>query len=449
MSDLKYIFDALVPENIKDVPLIKDAMVIFLDNLEKNSAIAFDIKEVYNNYLNLPESDLTLDTKTNLRTGLLNIYLQTLYNVIKAAQSDKILQDKLETVGLQDTVTLNHAAEKILGTEYFVTNKTFKESVGTTTGINYSHAVARTLESNKDLSDPVITEVKPFHFLVDGPLTSEMYTSIVKPLSHPLGFTYAYRQIVEESLLDWFGLSKIYTTNAIEIRGSKGTFDIFTPLQDIAPNTAATDAVWADFQTRINIVTGELFTLEEFQAQVIIWEGKVVQDIVESVSSAGREVGIMFTDGTYISQTPGTGVASNILFVNYYTWLRTGEGIIKDYTPTTEAGHYSLFLDYTYDLEFDYYDTIELFILNFEVSLVNDSTGDPGDNEYIDWEGNPQPIGTSDFIIMTSPTYVQEDFLGYSTSAGGNYMVSTDAGATALYMTTSDGGGGFYLTFTP
>jgi len=436
MSDLKQIFEGIVPENIKEIPLMQTAMDIFLTNLEKNSAVAFDISKVYDNYLNIDPNDLTLQGKTNLRGSLLNIYLQTLYNVIKAAQGDKVLQKKLEISGIDSSVTLNNVAEQILGTEFFVTNKTFKESVGTKTGINYSHAVARTLESNKDTTDPVITEIKPFHFLIDGPLTSEMYASIVKPLSHPLGFTYGYRQVIEESLLDTFGLSKTYTINAIEIRGSKGTFDVFTELS----GQVAIDTIWTDFQTRINPSTGALFTLSEFNAQVTIWENKVVQDITESITSTGREIGIMFTDGTFIIQTPGTGVAANILFVNYFTWLRTGEGIIRNYLPSTAAGHYSLFTDYSFTLQFDYYDTITSWIIDFDITAVNDTTGAPGGITYLDNTGTPQPIGTSDHWIMTSPTFVQDIFFGYATSAGGNYLVADLDPLLSWFPVTSDVG---------
>ena len=438
MADLKIIFDTLVPENIKNIPVVQSAMDIFVQNIEENSAIAVNIRKMYDFNINALDNNLTTASKGNIKQGFVDVYLESLYKTIVAAQNNQALQDKLAV--LDTGSTINNAASDIVNSDYFLTNKVFKESVGTKSSLNYSHKLATRLESSVSNALPTVTEVKPFHYLVEGPLSAEMYANIVEPTTHPVGFTYDYINVLEDVFIDLFGLKQIYTlNNDIEIRGSNGQYTVFT--SDIGQQ--AIDAIQADFLTRTNILTGALFTLTEFQAQVLpnIYLGKTVVDITET-NNNGRNVSIRFSDDTMIVQNnQSTGAA--IYYVNYHTWVKTGQGIIERFVPSATTGHFSIFLDYssdyvvTYSETFTEHDTIDL-------TLLNDSTSTPGNITYLDSAGAPQPINTSDFHILTSTEYVSETLTFSGTAIGGRYLVGTDN----YYLTTSDPNGGYYPVYT-
>jgi len=445
MSDLKPIFEALVPENIKNIKVVKDAMSIFMLALEENAAVAFDIKNIYNQHLNVNVVDLTTKSKLNLRKALLNIYLKTMYEIIVSAQQNKAIQEKFSRNGITNAA-LNNAIEEILNEEYFATNKHFKETVGTVSAINQGHDVARLLENNPDLKKPTIVESKPFHMEIESSVSAELYHAVTAPLAHPAGFTYSYSKIVRDSLFEYFGIHKEFIVKSIEIRGSDGTFSVFSEIPTV---NAATSAIWADFQTRINPLTGSLFTLTEFNAQVTIYANKVTKNITDMVNLEGRTITILFVDGTAVVQAP-SALGNIILYVSNDTWIANGQpynvnttngamlGVFKSFVPSS-TGHFSLFTDYTYTLVFDYIETV-VSLLSWQISLINDRTGAAGGNFYLDHNLVPQPVGTSDVIKMTSQTAVTDTFIGYSVGTlGTTYASSTNLS----YFTTAQKSLGF------
>jgi len=438
MADLKIMFDALVPENIKNIPLVQTAMDIFIQNIEDNSAIAINIKKMYEFNITALDNNLVINSKAKIKQGFVDIYLESLYNTIVAAQNNQALQDKLSLIG-KPNATMNKNVQDIVDPDFFLTNKVFKESVGTLSALNYSHKLGTRLESSNNVNLPTITEVKPFHLLVEGPLSAEMYANLVEPISHPVGFTYDYINVVESVFIDLFNLEKVYIEKKdIEIRGSKGYYTIFT-----SDNTqAAIDAIQADFLTRINILTGKLFTLAEFQAQVQpnIHLNKVVLDITEN-NTNGRNVSILFTDGTMIVQnTQSTN--GNIYYVNANTWIAQAQGIITEFSSSAINGHYSLFLEYTLTYRVTYGDDLTLKETT-DITQLNDATSTPGNITYTDSAGALVPIGTSDHLVMTSTQYVNETLTASGTGNGTtNYVVSSDN----MYPTTSDLG---YIVANP
>ena len=102
--NLKYIFDAITPENIKNIPVIRSAMDIFIQNLEKNAKVSKDIRKIY-------ESD-----NENVKIALIKTYLNSLYNVISKAQTNKVIKNKLDEHELLD-VPLKTKITSILNEE--------------------------------------------------------------------------------------------------------------------------------------------------------------------------------------------------------------------------------------------------------------------------------------------------------------------------------------------
>jgi len=225
---LKNILDSLIPENIKNIDLIKDAIDIFIENIEKNSEIAIDIKKILN-----PEDEFSEDYKT-IKDTLLKLYLNDLYNTISQVQkNDSVLKriDKYITIYQLDEnqSKLLNDVELMLNFEHFIANKAFKQKKGTKAGIEYIYNLVDSLNNFEDEKYPfTLIENKEFDFSIQGSIVEELYNLIVKPISHPLGFTYTYTQIVLLMLQDYFNIEFIYKNVEVEVRclfGNTLSFD--------------------------------------------------------------------------------------------------------------------------------------------------------------------------------------------------------------------------------
>lgn len=358
--DIRGIFDAITPENIKNIPLISTAMAIFIENIEENATVAESIKSVYKNEYDVNDSPMVQEAKLNLRKGLLDVYMTALYQVLTKAQSNDVIRAKFEQAGITGTPFFQDV-ERIINDEYFITNKAFKEKLGTDLSIKYAYNLTKYLETAETANDLNLYEVKPFHFRTDGSILKEMYENIVKPLAHPIGFTYEYNQIVDQSIQDLFGIDIIYNIYDIEIRNLDGHFDIFTE--------AATDVdVKADFLTRKNPITGRLFTTQEYNNQVVVWTNKVVDTFVDKTVDDRRFRSILFTDGTYLQQYTNP---IEILYISYADFLANNfDNVIKEF-----SGHWSLYVNYASDYTFGYTDNIDQIMMEMEVTKIKENNG--------------------------------------------------------------------------
>ena len=358
--DIKGIFDAITPENIKNIPLIATAMDIFIENIEENAVVAESIRKIYINEYDANDSPMVQESKLNLRKGLLDVYMTALYQVLTKAQSNDVIKAKFEQAGIKGTPFFQDV-ERIISDEYFVTNKAFKEKIGTDLSIKYAYNLTKYLETAETTNDLKLYEVKPFHFRTDGSILKEMYENIVKPLAHPLGFTYEYNQIVDQSIQDLFGIDIIYNIYNIEIRNLDGHFDVFTA----APNDVV---VKADFLSRKNPITGKLFTEQEYNTQVVVWVNKVVNTFVDRAVDDRHFRSILFTDGTYLEQYTNP---IEILYLNYSDFLANNlSNQIKQY-----SGHWSLYVNYASDYTFGYTDEINQIMVEAEVTKIKEDNG--------------------------------------------------------------------------
>lgn len=362
---LKTIFESITPENIKNIPLLKTAMDIFIENLEENSQISSDIKKIYDNISKETDSDIIKECKDNLRKGLLNVYLSSFYNVISKAQNNEVVKAKITSIN--NTSPLTTDVIKILNDEHFITNKSFKEKVGTEIGIKYSYNLTNYLESSTLSNDMQFHPEKPFHFRTEGSIYKEMYENIVKPLSHPLGFTYTYNQIVKDSISDFFGIEFTYNVYDIELRNIDGRFDVFTKSID-------DDAVKQDFLNRINPITGLLFTETEYYQQVTVYTQKYVKTFNDTFIEGRHFKSILFTDGTYLQQYTNP---IEIMYVYYSDFISGSLNYIKDFT-----GHWSLYVTYESDFTFNYSDDITHIFNEFEITKIKEDNNGDEDQKY-------------------------------------------------------------------
>jgi hypothetical protein len=369
MSQLKQIFDSITPENIKDIPLIQTAMDIFVENLEKNSQISQKIGTIYDNADDENDSSHVRESKGLLRKGLLDVYLSSFYNVIKNAQNNDVVKAKIASSQVENAPFINDVKE-ILNDEYFITNKTFKEKIGTETSINYVYNLTNYLESSENSNDMNLYELKPFHFRTEGSIYKEMYENLVKPLAHPLGFTYVYNQIISESLQDLFGVDITYDISVIEMRNINGKIDIFTEDTDDSNVRLNTIGV------RVNDITGEVFTEEDFNELITVHISKTVSEFSDEIVDDRIVRSLLFTDGTFLQQktTP-----LEIIYVDYESYLSGYRTNIIDYN----SSHWSLFIEYESDFEFQTSDKIDQFLSEITISNIKEENqGNYGQKYY-------------------------------------------------------------------
>lgn len=321
-------FKSLLPENIKQDPFLLDVIETYCEFLEENSKVSLDISQI-----------MEKEEKV-FREEYLKIYLDDLYRVFKAAETSPLISEKIESVNASLGYTLIERdfigdITNRLSNEHLITSKSFKQKKGTRVGIEYIYNLIEDMDISQSAKGNFkLEEGAPFQMDIEGSIYKEMYDQIVKPVAHPLGWTYIYEQILKTILQDTFNIETIYNVTATEVRCLDGYFHVFTEAADDT-------AVKADFLGRINALTGSLFTEAEYNTYVTVVTNKTVDtlDLEDRNGAAYRQV--LFTDGTYVEQY------FDPISVSYKdtngTETESDDTVLQEY-----ANHCSLYLEYTF-----------------------------------------------------------------------------------------------------
>jgi len=406
--NLREIFEAITPENIKDIPLIKSSIDIFIEQIESNSQISIDISKMWDNITNesnrsvsgtKPQNDIIINSKNRLRDLLLQTYVNVIYNTLKKAQSNKPLYDIFKRDGLVNS-PLTGEIYDIIGDEYFLSNKAFNEMVGTKKGLRYAYKLGQFIEKRDYDDDLEVEDILPFVYGISGSVYKETFDSIVKPLSHPLGFINEYRQIKYQYITDEYGINDLFNFKSIEIRQINGKFYVFT-------SDSTDDDVKKVFLTnRINPSTGDLFTLSEYNRFVNVYTDKTVSDFEDYTKEFSYKL-IKFTDGTNI-------IYYDDVRVIYCLDSEFKKDRFNPVTIQSYSEHASLYIDYSTDIEFEYVDIIGMDLDSglteeFETLItVLEEFSDERDvqsGKYL-YSGNKYIFTTDGFYIYTYDNWV-------------------------------------------
>lgn len=181
---IRELFNAITPENIKSIDVVKDAMDIFIELIEQDSNVNINIGELY-----------TLQNDT-IKTQLAKKYLKDLYQYINTVNADKLLYDRLSKLpnDIQDTYLniqgLKDAVINMSEEDYQVI-KNFKENKGTFDALNYIYSLVKrnTTSTNYDENNYLtLTKNSEFEFTITGSVDKTLYDSVIAPISQPLGF---------------------------------------------------------------------------------------------------------------------------------------------------------------------------------------------------------------------------------------------------------------------
>jgi len=208
--NIQLILDALVPDNIKEIPLYKDLLDLFVVKLEE-SKISIDIGKVFS------------EPSDEIKDLLLQIYMQDVYNVFKGSANNSVINEVINTNNTilgSEYFSSDFLKElpELLTNESYVSSKAFSQRKGTFSGIEYIYNLVSKSQGLPTNSLEISNTDTPFYFEVSGELRQEVYDQIVRKLSHPLGFTYLYKLLLKLVVDDIFGIRFVYNVTYLSVK---------------------------------------------------------------------------------------------------------------------------------------------------------------------------------------------------------------------------------------
>lgn len=186
--DLQVIFDCIVPDNIKNIPLIKVCTNIFIEQINRNSQIAINIGKLFDlendtqikidgdNITQIIDSDAVKNSKDILRLGLFYTYINSIYTLILRLHRDRKIP------------------ERFFNSEYLGGLREYQKNCGSKRAIHYMYAFAKYLETGTIVHDLELTEGSILNLRYDGSLNKDIFIDFNKPLAHPCGWLCEYER---------------------------------------------------------------------------------------------------------------------------------------------------------------------------------------------------------------------------------------------------------------
>ena len=220
----------LIPSNLRDQLIIKDSIDILIDHIIENTPIAIDMFNLYN-------------TKNSvLYEELIKIFFKNFYDVFQDNIKNQELIRKLEQKHKKALTTFDRSKIEtnivnLFNNERLQELRSFAQSKGTLKGIEYIYKLVMSMgwqQGNLSVEGEVeVTNGKNhMEYIVKGPLISELFENFIKPLSHPMGWTYIYYRMFTLSFKDYFFVEASYKIKEFYI----GCDDIDSPRDDFLKN---------------------------------------------------------------------------------------------------------------------------------------------------------------------------------------------------------------------
>lgn len=203
--DLSVIFDAIIPDNIRNLPLVKKCSEVFIEQLNRNSAISRRISKLYDvdsttwvkrdsngNITEVDDSEFVNNAKKILKIGLLYTYLNFIFtHVSKIQKNSSVISDIREN---QYSSPLYSNMYDFLNSEYLGGLRYYQQCAGTERAIKYMYAFAKYLETGVLTYDLVLEKMGVFNLAYSGSLNKDMFIGFNKNISHPCGWLCEYER---------------------------------------------------------------------------------------------------------------------------------------------------------------------------------------------------------------------------------------------------------------
>lgn len=214
--DLSVIFDAIIPDNIRNLPLVKKCSEVFIEQLNRNSTISKRISKLYDvdsttwvkrdsngNITEVDDSEFVNNAKKILKMGLLYTYLNFIFIHISKIQKNSNIISNIKDKEYDSPLYKN--IYEFLNSEYLGGLRYYQQCAGTEQAIKYMYAFAKYLETGVLTYDLVLEKMGVFNLAYGGSLNKDMFIEFNKNISHPCGWlceyeTYEYIEPEPEDL---------------------------------------------------------------------------------------------------------------------------------------------------------------------------------------------------------------------------------------------------------
>ncbi len=242
--NLSVIYESIVPDNIKDLPVVKESLKVFIEMLNRNAKISQRINKIFSiddevwykldsngEPITISDSKFLKQSKNNLKKGLLLTYLGVLYDCIGSAQLDNLIRQATKLRNYNDSLIYKEQTDT-LTSEFLGSFRSVQQSVGTENAFNYMYQFSKYLETGYMVDDLDTKSHMPSVFVSDykGSLHKYYFTNFLHNLAHPVGWVYTYTTVLQFVLEDVFGIIFLYTLPRIVIKNSNSQYIFFTNL---------------------------------------------------------------------------------------------------------------------------------------------------------------------------------------------------------------------------
>ena len=201
--DLSVIFDAIIPDNIRNLPLVKKCSEVFIEQLNRNSTISKRISKLYDvdsttwvkrdsngNITEVDDSEFVNNTKKILKMGLLYTYLNFIFIHISKIQKNSNIISNIKDKEYDSPLYKN--IYEFLNSEYLGGLRYYQQCAGTEQAIKYMYAFAKYLETGVLTYDLSLEKMGVFNLAYGGSLNKDMFIEFNKNISHPCGWLCEY-----------------------------------------------------------------------------------------------------------------------------------------------------------------------------------------------------------------------------------------------------------------
>lgn len=212
---IKSIVNSIIPENIKDIQLVKDCVDVFLKYIIEHSNIALDI------------SNLFSEKNEVLFENVIKMYVNNFHLVFSKNIHNPVLIQRLnemyEKAGYKSfkDFDLNINLQEILDRKFIELSKNIQLSKGHRVSLEYVYDMVLNLGYQQEAfsADNYTFEEgeNVFEYNVSGALLQEFFEYFVKPLAHPVGWAYAYTRLYELYFIDYFLCEPVYDIRTLQI----------------------------------------------------------------------------------------------------------------------------------------------------------------------------------------------------------------------------------------
>lgn len=218
--NVKTLLEAIVPDNIQNIPVVQKCLDVFTELLSNNARVADRIRNLFSvdpeirrtvddsGFVQVHEdSDYVKRCKAELKEGLFCTYLSVLWDAVKDTQYSVEVRNSIKQRGYFDNKLEQEIAE-ILDCEDMTVFSTRRRYLCAESFMRYMYRFGKYLESGEMTDDLETDHWQKFSFSVRyaGSLYCAFFNSFSKPSAHPAGWDLEYDTVLKLAFSDVFGV---------------------------------------------------------------------------------------------------------------------------------------------------------------------------------------------------------------------------------------------------